>query len=146
MTRAFFDGGFDRNNIKPPVCSAQGVNPEMMTPDSEAEDPQNDFCSSCPMNKFGTAIMGKGKACSEHIALEVAAGGDLDTVYEYKVPPSSIKKYKNYMKGLGAMPIQMVFTKVTQGDSEYHSPVFKKSGDLPEESLEKVMELMNKTK
>lgn len=53
-------------------------------------------CASCPMNQYGTAQKGEGKACKETRVLYLLREGELlPTVV--RVPPSSLKDYRRFM-------------------------------------------------
>lgn len=51
-------------------------------------------CATCPMNAFGTALRGGGKACKETRRLIVMADGIGPVAYN--VPPSSLKQWDGY--------------------------------------------------
>jgi hypothetical protein len=59
----YYEGEFDADNPRPPVCFAFGRDPKTMAPHPDSVDPQNADCKSCRHNVMGTAIKGKGKRC-----------------------------------------------------------------------------------
>jgi hypothetical protein len=141
INRAYFEGAYDANNITPPICHATSNTGEDVRPDADSESPQSEDCASCKWNKFGTAHAGKGKACSEHYELLCASPDDINNTIIYRVPPASIKKFKDLIASTGAAPIQSLVVNISQGDSEYHSPVFTIQGQC---SVDFIKQAMNK--
>lgn len=80
----FFSGAFDPDSMVPPVCyafargklEARTMGPhESMADHLDYFDPQADTCSSCKWNVFGSADVGKGKACKEKRRLIMIPAG-----------------------------------------------------------------------
>lgn len=64
--RAYYEKAFDPKADKvPPDCKSA----DCITPDKDVLNPVSKECAGCPMNAFGTAKQGKGKACKEKIWL-----------------------------------------------------------------------------
>jgi len=63
LENAYYSDAFDPDNPVPPSCYALGRDEESMEPSGKAEDPQADACTGCPQNEFGSADVGRGKAC-----------------------------------------------------------------------------------
>lgn len=59
--RAYFPDEFDPKRTVPPACYSF----DNEAPHEMAADPQADTCESCPMNEWGSADRGRGKACKE---------------------------------------------------------------------------------
>jgi len=56
-------------------------------------------CANCPLNQFGSAEKGQGKACKEMRRLFLVEHGDnLPSILN--IPPTSIKAYDTYVSGL----------------------------------------------
>lgn len=120
LENLFYEGAFDSDNITPPTCFAFGRDDLKMAPHEnvvEAGQAQSDKCQGCPMNEFGTAERGKGKACGNRRRLALLSAGELlpngklkdlyDTTHfetsavaMLKLPPTSIKGYANFVKQL----------------------------------------------
>src|SRR6266496_6226194 len=77
---AWYEGAFDPNNPQPPACFAFGRDEKTMTPHEKAADIQNDTCAGCPQNEFGSALVGKGKACKNSRRLALITQSDLEDV------------------------------------------------------------------
>lgn len=123
----FFGVAYDPENKSPPKCFAisnteKGLSPHESLASHEFFEQQTEgACSSCPMNEFGSADTGKGKACKNRVRLALISAGHMEpikgvrnayapTIYEdephyrsdditfLKVPPTSIKAWKKYVK------------------------------------------------
>lgn len=57
------------------------------------------LCHNCPLNQFGSAEKGSGKACKESRSVFILTEGAL-LPYVLSVPPTSIKALKKYMTQL----------------------------------------------
>lgn len=80
----FYEGKFDPDNLAAPVCYAfhrpGDVDEEMAPHPSMQADltyftPQNDVCKGCPMNEYGSADTGRGKACQNRARLTLIPAG-----------------------------------------------------------------------
>lgn len=78
-----YAGKFDPNDQQPPVCYAFGRLDEQkeMAPHPSMEDhpeyfvPQAESCAVCPMNEYGSADTGRGKACQNRARLALLPAG-----------------------------------------------------------------------
>lgn len=109
---------FDPSNPQPPICYAFGRNVGDMAPFGAAPEQQNEDCTRCPKNAFGSAGKGrKGKACKNVLMLYLITEGDLEDtekaeVYKLKVSATNVRYYndfygkvKNPNMGLGKRPL-----------------------------------------
>ena len=113
-----------------PDCYAVGLTPGQMQPSQKAPNIQNDGpCATCPMNEFGSAKNGKGKACQNRIALAVRVfeeGGQDNDMMFVSVSPTGLKHWGKYSRKLneaGLVPAQVVTEISFDEDSTY--PVLK---------------------
>lgn len=118
----FYADEWDPNVISLPVCYAFGDpksdDPEAsMAPHPEAEEPQHENCAECPLNQFGSAPRGKGKACKNTRRLAVMLAEELDDpasadVRVLTVSPTNLKGWSAYANLLarthGLPPIGVV--------------------------------------
>lgn len=123
---SFYVNGWSPGDSVAPQCFAMSHEQSELAPhpSMEGEDyfePQHDKCQGCPQNEFGTARVGKGKACGNRIRLALVDAGWFEKVkgtrnewsaeiiedeghYKTKelvylnVPPTSIKAYQKYVK------------------------------------------------
>ena len=136
-----------------------GKQPDCFSTDSERPDPtslavQSDLCATCPHNQFGSAVdqsgnTMKGKACADSKILAVFVPGSrkVETdpkVYQFKLPPASLKNFGMYVKQLSSAGIPLGTAQTLVGfDMTKENPVliFKFGGFLPEASLPKLAEM-----
>ena len=79
----------------PPTCaSSNGIQPN-----GGSEELQADLCRNCPLNEYGSAKDGKGKACQNTIRLYVLVDGEVIPCV-IKAPPSSLGKKESLLKWL----------------------------------------------
>ena len=81
----------DSGGGTPPDCSS--------TDGIEGRGNPGGACASCRFNQWGSATKGSGKACRESRPILLAMPGQLLPAL-LVVPPSSLKKLRNYMLGL----------------------------------------------
>lgn len=76
-----YEGKYDADVKNPPLCYAYGFAERDMVPHESMEDhpelfvPQSDDCASCPLNKWGSAEKGRGKACQNRRRLALIPAG-----------------------------------------------------------------------
>jgi len=119
--RAMYPGQF--GEAKSPVCYSYSKDGIGMVPHDAAMDKQSESCDGCQWNKFGTAVVGKGKACREYRRLAVISANELSSeeVPEailgiIKVAPTSMKNYSDYVRTLANVvkrPVWAVTTTIT---------------------------------
>lgn len=135
----FYEGMFDKDNISPPACFAIGSSPNKLTPSVNSPVKQADTCAECPMNAFGSAQNGKGKACKNTRVLAVLPpGADADTpIWTLKVSPTGIKGFDGWVQSVArtfqTMPVGVVATVGFSPSSDYASLVF--SDAVPNEMV-----------
>ena len=106
MENSFYEGTFNPNNPQPPVCFAFGEDEDSMTPHEKATKPQHENCKECPQNQWGSADVGRGKACKNTRRIAIITEADLtnsvpDAEVVYLRPPvTSVKGWAGYVKSL----------------------------------------------
>lgn len=137
-----YAGEYDANDPAPPDCYAVGRVPGALAPATDVEEPYAEKCAGCPKNEFGSAKVGKGKACKNTRKLAVMQiGADEDsTIWELNVPPGSIRYFDTYisttLRGRHQLPASAVVTEIYMDSSkDYASPRFKMDRPLTEEEL-----------
>lgn len=78
-----YEGKYDPDNKAPPVCYAFGRldSQKEMAPDPSMEKfpdyfvPQSESCAVCPLNEYGSADIGRGKACQNRARLALLPAG-----------------------------------------------------------------------
>lgn len=130
----FYEGVYNPQEVKPPVCMAVSKTIDDMEPLEGVEKPQHTDCASCPHNQFGSAPVGKGKACKNTVRLAITpAGADENSpVWVLKVSPSAIKAWSGYMRKLAAAglhPMQVVTQISFDPNQAYPSLQFEAKGE-----------------
>lgn len=104
---ALYEGKFDPESAQPPICFAVGRTTDEMAPHENSPKPQADNCRECPHNQFGTADVGRGKACKNSIRIAVLSTNvkKFDEAHikktepaMIKLPPTSVKNFRGYLK------------------------------------------------
>jgi len=114
-SNVFYDGPYDPNNVKPPVCAAIGRDINLMAPLETLETRVSDSCNGCPNNEFGSA--GRGKACKNNVVLAlIPEEFTEDTeVMTIKVSPTGLTTWSSYVRQLANQGIDVseVVTSIT---------------------------------
>lgn len=110
---AYYDTPYDPEDPQPPACFAVAEESEgLMRHEKAPRSPvgPGTMCALCPMNAFGTADVGRGKACNNYRRLAVvmaddpALRGEGDLTYAtLSVPPTGLKEWSKYVKGLAKL-------------------------------------------
>lgn len=147
MVNAYYTGPYDPANPKPPKCWAVGTLIDELAPPSIVEDRQHDACVTCPMNEFGSAPVGRGKACKNQRRLAIVP---IDATEETQpmtltVSPTGLTPFENYVNRvsaeMGALPIQVI-TKIGFDPSKsYPSLIFQPASRVAPEQLPTLMGL-----
>ena len=80
MENSYYDKPFTEGEKASPVCFAFAKHEEALEPHTAVDnDPyferQHDVCNGCPRNEWGSARVGKGKACSNVMRLAMISAG-----------------------------------------------------------------------
>lgn len=165
---------FDADNKTPPTCFAfwdddyeDEMQPHEDVDKEDCFERQNDVCDGCPMNEWGSADKGKGKACSNRRRLAVIPAGtyvsqgknkglelkmfdeekpfkDADLAY-MKLPVTSVKHYSAYVREISEQlgrPTWGVFTNITVEPHEKNQVAV--SFELLEEIPDELMDIIFK--
>jgi hypothetical protein len=160
----FYEGEFDPSTPTAPTCFAFANEEGDLKPHPsvvEAGQAQHDTCKGCPMNEWGTADKGRGKACRNTRRLALIPAGDLtaEGVFKphsdpeqiekgplgfMKLPVTSVKGYAAYVKQIaGALrrPPHGIFTKVkvVPDQKSQFKVTFEPLAKIPDKLMEAVM-------
>jgi hypothetical protein len=114
----FYEGDYNPESPTPPTCFAFAKEEDELSPHKsviEKEQAQHEECAGCPMNAWGTADKGRGKACRNTRRLALLPAGTLTPAgafkaYEeeehfskaamgaLKLPVTSVKGYATFVK------------------------------------------------
>ncbi len=157
IENALYTDRYDPNNPTSPACFELGTNESEMGPHEKSTDPQHDACKGCPMNEFGSADTGRGKACKNTRRLALVPEDSLDDIESaevafIKVPPTSVKNWATFVKKVADtldMPPLGVLTEISLSPDAKHQfhMNFKivnelDDGDVVAALLEKQKEVM----
>ena len=135
--KTFYATGYTEGSDAKPTCySDDGI-----TPAADSEEVQAKKCAACPHNQFGSRISesgGKGKACADTKRLAVAQATAINDPMLLRIPPASLKSFREYAKLLASRGItesQAVVTKVGFDYSVAHPALtFKPVGFVDEQT------------
>lgn len=120
--KQWFDRPFDEDNPSTPACAAMSYDGKNIAPfeDSPKVQTESGFCMECWANEFGSADVGRAKACKDtrRVAL-IDASGDVEDedIAILNIPPTSLKKFDGYISGLSRIGKgRPCFSVVTQLD------------------------------
>lgn len=140
----FYDEDFTTDSPQSPACYAFGTDQTEMMPHEKAPRKQNDSCAGCPMNEWGSAERGNGKACKNVVRLALIAESDLENldsaeVTYLKLPVMSVKNFMLYAKktvaeALGRPYWAVVTSITTEPDDKSQFRVIFSVGDKIEDS------------
>lgn len=175
----YYEGDYNPNSPESPACFAFGSTDEQgnivgidtwngkaeMAPHKDVKERVCDTCAECPMNQFGSARMGQGKACqnTRRIATipagTIARGGDFEafskpehfessTMAYVKLPTTSTKTYSRYVKETAEVlgrPLWAVFSllRVVPNAGKAlpsHVAAFENLGEVPNTVMAAVYE------
>ena len=117
----WYENAYNKDDVTPPNCFAIHPEPKQLAPSANAPDKQSDDCASCPLNQFGSAPTGAGKACKNTRVLAVMPpDADDDTeIWTLKVSPTGIKSFDSFVAGVNrAFQLPPVGVVVTVGFSD----------------------------
>jgi len=136
-SKAYYEGEYDPDVSATPVCYAFHPTDEAsMEPHPAAPDKQNEKCTGCQHNKFGTAERGNGKRCKDEVRLMTVIPNGEDVSVETRmlsIPPGSLKNWGQYLSKLRDMGASYrgVLTEITTEPSEKaYRLVFNPAGKL----------------
>lgn len=164
LENVFYEGRYDPDVPQSPTCFAFAREEKTMVPHNlvvEAGNAQHDQCAGCPMNEFGTAEVGKGKACRNTRRLGMIPAGTFNAAGKFelnededhyettavgfmKLPVTSVKGYASFVKQVaGALrrpPFGIVTkVKVVPDPKSQFKVVFEPIMNLPDELMGAIM-------
>ena len=126
----YYTKAYDPQNPAPPDCFAISKEIPGMAPSDNSPEKQAKSCGECPMNQFGSAANGKGKACRNMIRLAIAssdADGNTEPMI-LTVSPTGLKSWNSLVNNLtstGLLPVQVVTEIAFDSNAPYPTLTFK---------------------
>lgn len=161
----YYEGRYDPDTPQSPTCFAFGRDEKTMRPHQiviDAGDHQHDQCAGCPMNEFGSAETGRGKACRNTRRLAMIPAGTFNAAGKFeliedeehfastaigfmKLPVTSVKGYSSFVKQVaGALrrpPFGIVTkVKIVPDPKSQFKVVFEPIMTVPDELLGIIMQ------
>lgn len=153
----YYPGIYNAQNPTPPVCFAFGKVLADMAPSANSPEPQSDKCKGCPMDEFGSALTGRGKACKNTRELAVILEEDLEAdepnIYQISVPPTGIRSFDGFvaqcLRVVSGPPIKAIVTIKAVPQGTYTTLQFADADNNPEyayhaQFMEMARELISK--
>lgn len=148
---------YDPDDPQPPLCYAfSELGGDEMAPHEKATEPQSDTCKGCEHNEFGTAAVGRGKACGNNIRLALLTAKDCEDadfiataeLALAKVSPTNLKAWKGYVNAITdgdePRPLWAVVTEITSKPTASgmagHDLEFRKLDDIEENDVLSALE------
>lgn len=117
IVKAFYEGAYNPNAPSAPTCYATGRVASELVPHENVKAPLAKTCAECKWNKFNTALVGKGKRCKDTQRIHILKENDITSKvvepYTLSVPPTSLKAYANYAKGIEDEGLALQVVKTT---------------------------------
>jgi hypothetical protein len=160
LENVFYEGKYDPENPTGPVCFAFGRDEKTLTPHQivvEAGNAQHEMCAGCELNEWGSADVGRGKACRNTRRLVMIAAGSFNAAGKFelieepehyetaaiaflKLPVTSVKGYAATVKQVTgalkrAMWSMVMKVKVVPDPKSQFKVVFEPVMNLPDELL-----------
>lgn len=144
----FYTVAYDPNNPAPPDCYAIGKVINDMAPESDSPQAQHTDCRTCPLNQFGSANNGKGKACQNRRLVAVLvvdpenpeAHNEPDApIYTLDLSPSNNKSFDGAVnavaRALNGMPVKAILTVTAKNVGTYASVTWSDPVPNPDYAL-----------
>lgn len=126
----FWEGNYDPKAITPPACFAIGANPAKMSPSPNSPIAQAEDCQSCPMNQYGSASQGEGKACKNSRVMAVLPpdAGEDDPLWVLSTSPTANKGFDGVVQSIARIfqtpPVGAIVTVSFDPSETYAKLVF----------------------
>jgi hypothetical protein len=127
-----------------PDCSSD----DGIKPNADSPSPQCTNCATCPMNAWGSGRNQnneptKGKSCADNKINAVLYKGG---VYQFKIPPASLKNWAVFVKNLSARDVPLgavICYAAFDEESDFSVLTFRVGDFVPEGAFPKLMEYVN---
>lgn len=97
---ALFSSTYDPNSPEAPICFAFAKPGDELKPSSSVEKPEAETCDDCPNDEFGTALVGKGKACKNEYQVAVLVPSHSETeIMTLSISATGLKSFDTSLRG-----------------------------------------------
>lgn len=162
----YYPDAYDPKNTVPPLCFALGtINKDgdiigvdtfdgrtELAPHKDCTERQHTDCATCPMNKYGSARMGDGKACQNTRRVAVIPVGPEDSVEDIqeatiaylKIPATGLKNFSGFVSRLAKVvkrPMWSMFSALSSEQASgksYFLPSLTTISPIPDKLMDAV--------
>lgn len=137
----YYTNPYVRGEVVPPDCFAISEEPALLAPSKNALKPQSENCSACHWNQYGTARVGKGKACKNTrlLALLPPDADASSPIWLMSISPTGIQAWDRYVASIYAQfnstPARVITTIAFDPKVDYPSVRFGNPVPLEAEML-----------
>jgi hypothetical protein len=143
LGKAYYDKPYEEGRPATPVCYAfHPDDPTKFVPHAASPDRQAENCSVCPLNKFGTALVGKGKACRDLVRVMGVVPSEEDftgaEARSFDITGHSLKGWSTYadqLQMIDRSPLTVVTELSTEPKGGAFVETFTHHDDLTEEQF-----------
>jgi len=129
---ALFSSTYDPNSPEAPICFAFAKPGEELKPSKNVEKAESEICSECPNDEFGSAIVGKGKACKNEYQVAVIVPDHSPTeIMTLSVSATGLKGFDSSLGGAMKAFGHTAQAILTAEFSDAMYPVVKITGGRP---------------
>ncbi len=109
----YYTGAYDPTKLVPPSCFAISKFADKLVPSDNSNEQVHKTCAGCPNMEWGSAPVGKGKACKNtvRLALFPLDGESEKDILILKVSPTGLTGFNRYVNRVdqqGLLPFQVV--------------------------------------
>lgn len=141
----YYSNPYVRGEVVPPDCFAINEEPGLLAPSKNAPKPQSENCAACHWNQYGTARVGKGKAC-KNTRLLAMLPPDFEAsspIWLMSVSPTGIQAWDRYVSAIfaqfGAPPVKVITTIAFDPKVDYPSVRFGNPEPLEDDILHRAI-------
>lgn len=139
------DGDNENEEENNPLCSSMDGKTGIGTPGGT--------CATCPLNAYGTAAKGAGKACKNMRIIYLLRSGEYLPI-QFNLPPTSLKSFREFMnrafrlrnRASWGSVVEIKLKKEINGKDAYSVALFRRLYDFQGEDLAKVRAYANNFK
>lgn len=119
---AWYKSTYNQDNPTSPECFALALDDSELAPHEKSTDPQSDTCANCEQNAWGSAAMGRGKACGNKRRLAILAASDCEDgegtaaaeMITATLSPTTLKAWAGYVRAVADQHSRPTWAVVTE--------------------------------
>lgn len=135
--KTYYAKAWTKDSADSPDCYAVARDIDELAPHKNVKKPICTSCAECRWNKFGTAVQGRSKMCADRIRLHIIkpteVGEQIVEPYTLSVPPTSLKAFANYAKGIEDLGLCLQVVRTTFHIERDDDTQFRLSFDMADQ-------------